>query len=91
MKVSVVIPDEYMGDIIGDLNSRRGMIMGTDTENGTTEVHAQVPLSEMFGYATAMRSKTQGRGQYSMEPDEYKEVPKSIAEQIISNSAKKDD
>ena len=91
MKVTVVIPDEYMGDVIGDLNSRRGMIMGTETENGTTEVHAQVPLSEMFGYATAMRSKTQGRGQYSMEPDEYKEVPKSIAEQIISNSAKKDD
>ena len=91
MKVTVVIPDEYMGDVIGDLNARRGMIMGTDTGNGTTEVHAQVPLSEMFGYATAMRSKTQGRGQYSMEPDEYKEVPKSIAEQIISNSAKKDD
>ena len=69
-----------------DLNMAQYCII--PTENGTTEVHAQVPLSEMFGYATAMRSKPQGRGQYSMEPDEYKEVPKSIAEQIISNSAK---
>ncbi len=90
MKVTVVVPDEYMGDVIGDLNSRRGMIMGTESNNGVTDVHAKVPLSEMFGYATAMRSKTQGRGQYSMEPDDYAEVPKSIAEQIISKSAKKD-
>ena len=79
-----------MGDVIGDLNSRRGMIMGTESNNGVTDVNAKVPLSEMFGYATAMRSKPQGRGQYSMEPDEYAEVPKSISEQIISKSAKKD-
>ena len=90
MKVTVVVPDEYMGDVIGDLNSRRGMISGTESHNGVTDIHAFVPLSEMFGYATSMRSKTQGRGQYSMEPDDYAEVPKSISEQIISKSAKKD-
>lgn len=66
------------------------MILGTEAHNGVTDIHANVPLSEMFGYATSMRSKTQGRGQYSMEPDDYAEVPKSIAEQIISKSAKKD-
>ena len=91
MDVEVVTPDDYLGDVMGDLNGRRGRVQSMEARAGAQVVRAQVPLSEMFGYATAMRSKTQGRGQYSMEPDEYKEVPKSIAEQIISNSAKKDD
>lgn len=88
MKVTVIIPDEYMGGIIGDLNSRRGMVQGTESENGTDRITAQVPLSEMFGYATDMRSITQGRGQYVMEPDTYAEVPKSIAEKIMENKSK---
>jgi elongation factor G len=88
MKVSVIVPDEYMGGIIGDLNSRRGMVQGTESENGTDRITAQVPLSEMFGYATDMRSITQGRGQYVMEPDTYAEVPRSIAEKIMENKAK---
>ncbi len=90
MKVSVTVPDEYMGGVIGDLNSRRGMVQGTESENGTDRITAQVPLSEMFGYATDMRSITQGRGQYVMEPDTYAEVPRSIAEKIMSERAKKD-
>ena len=89
MKVTVIVPDEYMGGVIGDLNSRRGMVQGTESENGTDRITAQVPLSEMFGYATDMRSITQGRGQYVMEPDTYQEVPRSIAEQIM-NEKKKD-
>ena len=88
MKVAVIIPEEYMGDVIGDLNSRRGMILGMETRSGATQVNANVPLSSMFGYATDLRSKTQGRGQYSMEPSHYAEVPKSIAEGIISSRAK---
>ena len=90
MKVSVIVPDEYMGGVIGDLNSRRGMVQGTESENGTDRITAQVPLSEMFGYATDMRSITQGRGQYVMEPDTYAEVPRSIAEKIMSERSKKD-
>ena len=90
MKVTVIVPEEYMGDVIGDLNSRRGMIQGMEAENGAQRIRAQVPLSEMFGYATDMRSKTQGRGQYVMEPDTYAEVPKNIAEKIMSDRAKKD-
>ena len=90
MKVTVIVPEEYMGDVIGDLNSRRGMIQGMEAENGAQRINAQVPLSEMFGYATDMRSKTQGRGQYVMEPDTYAEVPKNIAEKIMSERAKKD-
>jgi elongation factor G len=90
MKVTVIVPDEYMGGVIGDLNSRRGMVQGTESENGTDRITAQVPLSEMFGYATDMRSITQGRGQYVMEPDTYAEVPRSIAEQIMSEKTKKD-
>ncbi|MGN1468251.1 MAG: elongation factor G [Ruminococcus sp.] len=89
MKVTVIVPEEYMGDVIGDLNSRRGMIQGMEAENGAQRINAQVPLSEMFGYATDMRSKTQGRGQYVMEPDTYAEVPKNIAEKIMSERAKK--
>ncbi|MFZ1759657.1 MAG: elongation factor G [Ruminococcus bromii] len=90
MKVTVITPEEYLGDVIGDLNSRRGMIQSMEAENGAQRVTAHVPLSEMFGYATDMRSKTQGRGQYVMEPDTYAEVPKNIAEKIMSERAKKD-
>ena len=90
MKVVVTVPEEYMGDIIGDLNSRRGMIHGMDDIGGAKQINASVPLSEMFGYATDMRSKTQGRGQYVMEPSNYAEVPKSISEKIITARAKKD-
>ena len=89
MKVTVITPEEYMGDVIGDLNSRRGMILGMEALPGAQQVNAEVPLSEMFGYATDMRSKTQGRGQYTMEPAHYAEVPKSIAEKIISERGKK--
>ena len=89
MKVTVITPEEYMGDVIGDLNSRRGMIQGMDAIPGAQQVNAQVPLSEMFGYATDMRSKTQGRGQYVMEPDTYQEVPKNIADKIITERGKK--
>ena len=89
MKVTVITPEEYMGDVIGDLNSRRGMILGMDAIPGAQQVNAEVPLSEMFGYATDMRSKTQGRGQYTMEPAHYAEVPKNISEKIISERGKK--
>ncbi len=89
MKVTVTVPEEYMGDVIGDLNSRRGMIEGMDAISGAQQIRAKVPLSEMFGYATDMRSKTQGRGQYVMEPDTSMEVPKSVSEKIISTRGKK--
>ena len=89
MKVVVTVPEEYMGDVIGDLNARRGQIQGMEAAFGAQQINAFVPLSEMFGYATDLRSKTQGRGQYVMEPSHYTEVPKNIAEQIIS-SRKKD-
>ena len=88
MKVTVIVPEEYMGDVIGDLNSRRGMILGMDAVPGAQQINAEVPLSEMFGYATDMRSKTQGRGQYTMEPAHYNEVPKSVGEEIISARGK---
>ncbi len=90
MKVTVIVPEDYMGDVIGDLNSRRGEIQGFEDRSGLKQINARVPLGDMFGYATDLRSKTQGRGQYVMEPDGYKEVPKSIAEKIISSRAKKD-
>jgi len=83
-KVEVVVPDEYMGDIIGDLNSRRGRIEGMESRAGAQVIRAFVPLSEMFGYSTDMRSRTQGRGVYSMEFDHYEEVPKNIAEAIVT-------
>ncbi|MDO4458624.1 MAG: elongation factor G [Clostridia bacterium] len=89
MKVVVTTPEDYMGDVIGDLNSRRGMIQSMEAIAGGQQINAQVPLSEMFGYATDMRSKTQGRGAYVMEPDTYAEVPKSVGEAIISARAKK--
>jgi elongation factor G len=88
MKVVVIVPEEYMGDVIGDINSRRGQIQGMDSRNGMQEITAYVPLGEMFGYATDLRSKTQGRGNYTMEPSHYVEVPKSIQEKIISNRMK---
>jgi elongation factor G len=88
MKVTVIVPDEYMGDVIGDLNSRRGQILGMEALSGVQRVNAMVPLSEMFGYATDLRSKTQGRGQYVMEPAEYQQVPKSIADKIMTDRAK---
>ena len=84
MKTSVIVPDEYIGDVIGDLNSRRGMIQGQEVRSGATQIDAFVPLSNMFGYATALRSRTQGRGQYVMEPSHYSEVPKNIAEKIVN-------
>ena len=90
MKVTVIVPEEYMGDVIGDLNSRRGEIQGFEDRLGVKQFNARVPLGDMCGYATVLRSKTQGRGQYVMEPDGYKEVPKSISEKIISARAKKD-
>ena len=90
MKVVVIVPEEYMGDVIGDLNSRRGQIQGMEDRSGLKQVNARVPLSEMFGYVNDLRSKTQGRGQYTMEPDGYEPVPKSIGETIISERAKKD-
>ena len=85
MLVNVIMPEEYMGDVIGDLNSRRGMIKEMEDVSGAKRITAFVPLSEMFGYATDLRSRTQGRGQYSMEPSHYSEVPKNIMEKIISN------
>ncbi len=88
MRVSVNTPEDYMGDVIGDLNSRRGQIQGMDSVFGAQEIRAFVPLSEMFGYSNDLRSKTQGRGNYTMEPSHYIEVPKSIAEKIISSKGK---
>ena len=84
MKVCVIVPDEYMGDVIGDLNSRRGQIQGFEARSGAQQIDAFVPLAEMFGYATDLRSRTQGRGQYTMEPSHYIEIPKSIQDKIIS-------
>ena len=83
MKVVVTTPDQYMGDVIGDLNSRRGQVVGTDIRNGAAIVTAEVPLASMFGYSTDLRSKTQGRANYSMEPHTYVELPKSLQESII--------
>ena len=84
MKVCVIVPDEYMGDVIGDLNARRGQIQGYEMRSGAQQIDAFVPLSEMFGYATNLRSRTQGRGQYTMEPSHYVELPKSLQEKLIA-------
>ncbi|MBS5659944.1 MAG: elongation factor G [Clostridiales bacterium] len=91
MKVVVIVPEDYMGDVIGDLNSRRGQIQGMEARIGAQQINAFVPLSEMFGYSNDLRSKTQGRGQYTMEPSHYIEVPKSIAEKIMSDRNKNND
>ncbi len=90
MKVSTTVPEEYLGSVMGDFSSRRGLILGQVDRSGAKQVDAKVPLSEMFGYATDLRSQTQGRGVYAMEPDSFAEVPKSVAEEIISSRAKKD-
>ncbi len=87
MKVCVIVPDEYMGDVIGDLNSRRGQIQGYEMRSGAQQIDAFVPLAEMFGYATDLRSRTQGRGQYTMEPSHYIELPKSLQEKLVAKRA----
>ncbi len=89
MLVNVIVPEEYMGDVIGDINSRRGQIQGIDGHNGVQQITAHVPLSEMFGYATDLRSRSQGRGQYTMEPSHYAEVPKSILEKLTATSGRR--
>ena len=91
MKVSVIAPEEYLGNVIGDITSRRGQILGQEARPGAQQVDALVPLSEMFGYATDLRSRTQGRGQYTMEPHSYVEIPKNIAEKIIAQRGRKED
>jgi len=91
MKVDVIVPEEYMGDVMGDLNSRRGQIQGMEARQGAQAISAMVPLSEMFGYATELRSRTQGRGQYTMFPSHYSEVPKSIQEEIMKNRNKSEE
>ena len=90
-RIEVTVPEEYMGDVIGDINARRGKLEGMEARNGSQIIRGFVPLSEMFGYATDLRSKTQGRGTYSMEPSHYEEVPKNVADEIISSRAKKED
>ncbi len=91
MKVVIIVPEEYMGDVIGDVNARRGLMQGMTATPSGQQIDALIPLSDMFGYATDLRSKTQGRGQYSMEPHSYAEVPKSVAEKIIAGRTKKED
>ncbi len=86
MKVDITVPEEYMGDVIGDVNSRRGRIEGMEARNGAEVIHSFVPLASMFGYATDLRSKTQGRGTYSMQVDHYEEVPKSVSEEIVAKT-----
>ena len=88
MKVSVIVPDEYMGDVIGDLNARRGQIVKLEARSGAQQIDANVPLAEMFGYATDLRSRTQGRGQYTMEPSHYVEIPKNIRDKIVETRTK---
>ena len=89
MKVEIVTPEDYFGDLMGNVSSRRGTIIGTDDRNGAKIIDAEVPLAEMFGYATELRSRTQGRGQFTMQFDHYNEVPKSISEKIITSRARK--
>ena len=88
MKVVIVTPDDYMGSVMGDVNSRRGQIQSMDEISGAQQITAMIPLSNMFGYATDLRSNTQGRGQYSMEPSHFAEIPKNIAAEIIAGKAK---
>ncbi len=90
MKVQIITPEDYFGDLMGNVSGRRGTILGTDDRNGAKVIDAEVPLSEMFGYATELRSRTQGRGQFTMQFDHYYEVPKSISEKIVTSRAKKD-
>ena len=83
MKVSIIVPDEYMGDVIGDISGRRGSVRSLEARNGAHQIDCDVPLSEMFGYATNLRSRTQGRGQFSMEPSHYVELSKNLADEVI--------
>jgi len=85
MKIEVIVPDQYMGDVIGDLSARRGRIESYEARLGDQVIHAHAPLSEMFGYATDLRSRTQGRGMFTMSFDHYAEVPKNIAEKVLGN------
>ena len=89
MKVSVTVPDEYMGTVIGDITARRGNILGQITRTGAVQIDAHVPLAYMIGYATDLRSNTQGRGQYTMDPHSYSEIPKSIRDKIVEERGKK--
>ena len=91
MRIEITVPEEYMGDVIGDINSRRGRMEGMEARGGSQIIRGFIPLSEMFGYATDLRSKTQGRGTYSMEPSHYEEVPKSVLETIVASRAKKEE
>ena len=91
MKVSVFVPEQYMGDVFGDLNGRRGQIQGQEVHNGVAQIDALVPLSNMFGYASDLRSRSQGRGNYTMEPHSFAEVPKSIADKIKSERGHSDE
>jgi elongation factor G len=91
MRVSVIVPEEYMGDVMGDLNSRRGKIEGMEARHGAQVITACVPLSEMFGYATTLRSRTQGRGVFSMEISHFEDTPKNIQESVISGKVKSSD
>ena len=88
MKVSVIVPDDYLGTVIGDLTARRGQILGQEARPGAQQVDALVPLANMFGYATDLRSSTQGRGQYTMEPHSYCELPKSLRDKIVETRTK---
>lgn len=91
MRIEITVPEEYMGDVIGDINSRRGRMEGMEARGGSQIIRGFIPLSEMFGYATDLRSKTQGRGTYAMEPSHYEEVPKTILETIVATRTKKED
>jgi elongation factor G len=88
MKVEVTVPEEYMGDVMGDINSRRGRIEGMDSLNGAQIIRALVPLSEMFGYSTTLRSRTQGRGNYTMQVSHYEDVPVSVQAQVVGARTK---
>ena len=90
MKVEIVTPEDYFGDLMGNVSGRRGTILGTDDRNGAKIIDAEIPLSEMFGYATELRSRTQGRGQFTMQFDHYSEVPSSISKEIVEKRGKKD-
>ena len=89
MAFEVVLPDDYFGDVMGNVTARRGNITGTDDRNGSKVINAEIPLSEMFGYATDLRSRTQGRGNYTMQFDHYAQVPKSVADKIIGERGTK--
>ena len=89
MSVEIEVPDQYLGDVMGDVSKRRGSVLGTSLKNGVQTIRAEVPLAEMFGYVSDLRSNTQGRGNYTMEPSHYAEVPRNVAEKIIGDNAKK--